>query len=96
MKEIDKTLADTVALKILDVIKKTTSKTINSSNVEVYHNGVVSALPDENNTNYKVTLSFGTTIDVPNLSQQTIKVNDRVKVYSDKQNLADAYIGLKY
>ena len=94
MMEIDKSLADAVAKKILDAMKKTADKTINTSNVEVYHNGVVTDASNDNAI--VVALSFGSTITVPNLSGQTLAAKDRVKVYSDKQNLADAYIGLKY
>lgn len=94
MKEIDKNLADAVVTKILDAMKKTANKTINTSNVEVYHNGIVTDASDKNNI--VVSLSFGSSITVPNLSGQTLEADDRVKIYSDKQNLADAYIGLKY
>ena len=94
MKEIDKNLADAVALKILDIMKKTADKTINSSNVEVYHNGIVRDVYDDGTAH--VELSFGSFLTISNLSGQALTVNDRVKIYSDKQNSANAYIGLKY
>lgn len=94
MKEIDKSLADAVASKILDAMKRTANKTINSSNVEVYHNGIVTDASDK--SNIVVSLSFGGTITVPNLSGKTLAVGNSVRVYSEKQNLANAYIGLKY
>lgn len=94
MREIDKSLADSVASKILEAMKRTANKTINTSNVEVYHNGVVTDASDNNNI--VVTLSFGGIVKVPNLSGQTLAKNSRVRVYSEKQNLANAYIGLKY
>lgn len=94
MKEIDKSLADSVASKILDAMKRTANKTINSSNVEVYHNGIVTDASD--NSNIVVSLSFGGTVEVPNLSGKTLTEGNSVRVYSEKQNLANAYIGLKY
>lgn len=94
MKEIDKSLADAVVSKILDAMKKTANKTINSSNVEVYHNGIVTDASD--NSNIVVSLSFGGTVEVPNLSGKTLTKGNSVRVYSEKQNLANAYIGLKY
>ena len=94
MKEIDKSLADAVASKILDAMKRTANKTINSSNVEVYHNGIVTDASDK--SNIVVSLSFGGTVEAPNLSGETLTEGNSVRVYSEKQNLANAYIGLKY
>ena len=96
MKEIDKSLVDDIANKILDLMKKTASKTINTANVEVYHNGIVKSDTIEKNTSGEVDLSIGVSLTIPNLSRVSLTKGDRVKVYSDKQNLADAYIGLKY
>lgn len=96
MSTIDKKLAENVARKILEVMKKTANKTINTSNVELYHNGIITVAPTDETIYATVSLSFGSTIRVPNRSGETLAVGDRVKVYSDKQNLADAYIGTKY
>ena len=96
MINIDKNLADNVANKILNIIKKTTAKTINSSNVEMFYNGIITVAPTDDDNKATVLLSFGVTVTAPNLSGSPLSVGDKVKVYSDKQNLANAYIGLKY
>ena len=95
MGKVDKNLANSVALKILNVMKKTASRTINSSNVEIFYNGIVTVAPTDSNINATVELSFGTTITVPNRSGETLAVGDAVRIYSEKQNLVNAYIGIK-
>lgn len=96
MKEIDKDLADNVANKMFELIKKTASKTINDTNVEFYQNGIVTIAPTDSSIYATVQLSFGSTIRAANRSGDTLSVGDRVRVYSDKQSLTNVYIGTKY
>ena len=93
MKKIDKNLLESVAALLSDKIKKQSELVLNNSNTEKYYNGVVVTVNSK--TEVDVKLSFGM-ITVPNLSGEDLNKDDRVKVYSDKQNLSDAYIGVKY
>lgn len=92
----DMQLVDELIVAVNNIVKNKVEKMINQSNVEMCWSGIIKSINTSTNL-AKVELPFDTIIDdVPNLSGQTIGVNDRVKIYADHMNMVDCYIGTVY
>ena len=68
---------------------------LNDSNVEFCCTGVVASV-DTTNNKATVDIGFCITENIPNLSDKTLSVNNVVKVFYDKYDMRNAYIGLKF
>lgn len=100
MEKIDNAVLDELIDEIYKRIEQKFAKQLNTANVEYAYNGVVKAITPEDATEPDqitaiVDIGFSTTDYIPNRSREMIKVNDTVKVYSDRSNMVGAYIGVK-
>lgn len=68
-------------------------KELNSLNIEFCAEGIVQTVLGDN---AEVSLSFGTTDSIQNLTGETLSVGDKVKVFYNNTNMSGAYIGVKF
>ena len=77
-------------------IEENFDKKINNSNVEMTWTGIVLSFNSTANT-ANVSLPFGETLEnIPNLSGTTLNQGQKVKVYADKLNMINAYVGTAF
>lgn len=79
---------------ILERIYETSRKQINNTNIELTSQGIITALSDDGNS-ATVDVGFTTTEYLPNYSGSTLAVGSVVKIYYDKPDMRDAYIGVR-
>ena len=85
-------------------IEEKFSKQLNSANVEFSYEGIVRnpvQVKDSNDnitgtTSADVELAFNTLSSLPNLSGSTLYDGNKVKIFYDKSNMSNAYIGVKF
>lgn len=92
--------SDNLMDELVDIIYKKIedkfSKAINQSNVEFCSEGIVKSFDSKTNTAI-VSLSFGDTDSIQNLTgQTTLKVGDKVKIFYNNRSMSGAYIGVKF
>lgn len=93
----DERLMDALVNEIINRIKREFKKEINDTNVEFCSTGVIRTGSDTaNGKSATVEFGFGTVDGIINLTGETLKKNDRVKVFYNKRNMEGAYIGLKF
>lgn len=92
--EVMDSLVNTICDKVLSLIRKE----LNQTNMEFARSGVVveATTADDGTRTCKVDLGFGETETIPNLSGQDLTTGQKVKVYSDKQDLVGAYVGTAF
>ena len=69
-------------------------KKINNTNVELSSIGIITEVSSDN-TLAKVDVGFAITDDIPNCSGETLAEGCVVKIYYDKPDMQDAYIGVR-
>lgn len=94
MENIDNAVLDELVEEIFKRVEQKFVKQLNTANVEYAFNGIITAVNADANTAI-VDIGSSTTAYIPNRSGETIAVGDAVKVYSDRSNMAGAYIGVK-
>ena len=87
-------LVDIICDKVLSIIRRE----LNQTNMEFARSGVVleATTADDGTRTCKVDLGFGETETIPNLTGQDLATGQKVKVYSDKQDLVGAYVGTAF
>ncbi len=98
---VDKVALDELIQALNEQMKKTFSKQLNIANVEYAFKGIVLQIDTTNNT-ATVDIGTSTTDYLPNKTgydvgteDTNLKVGDTVKVFSDRTNMVNAYIGVK-
>ena len=79
---------------IFERIDERIKKKINNTNIELTSQGIVSAISDDGK-NATVDVGFTTTEYLPNYSGSALAVGSVVKIYYDKPDMRDAYIGVR-
>ena len=92
---IDENLINELVEIIYKKIEDKFSKNINNTNVEFCSEGIVTSVDSTANT-ATVSLAFVTTDTLPNLSGNNLQVGDKVRIFYNKRNMSDAYIGVKF
>lgn len=101
---IDSKLLDELVDIIYQRIEEKFSKQLNSANVEFSYEGIVrnpvqttdSSGNVTGTTSADVELAFNTLSSLPNLSGSTLYDGNKVKIFYDKSNMSNAYIGVKF
>lgn len=92
-------ISDTLINEFVDIIyskiEERFIKNINRTNVEFCSEGVVKSVNSTSNTAV-VTLGFGDTDSLQNLSGETLAVGNKVKVFYNNKSMGGAYIGVKF
>lgn len=98
---VDKVALDELIQALNEQMQKTFSKQLNLANVEYAFKGIVVQIDTTNNTAI-VDIGTSTTDYLPNKTgydvgteDTNLKVGDTVKVFSDRTNMVNAYIGVK-
>lgn len=95
MQQIDNSLLDELVEIIYQRIEEKFKKQLTNSNVEFSYDGIVRSIDSVNNT-ANIELGFGVVENLPNLTGDTISVNDKVRIFYNKSNLGTGYIGVKF
>jgi hypothetical protein len=100
MENIDNAVLDELVDEIFKRVEEKFVKQLNTANVEYAFKGVVTSIDaPEDATPDKITaivdIGSSTTTYIPNRSGEVIAEGDTVKVFSDKNNMVGAYIGVK-
>lgn len=79
---------------IFERVDERIGKKINNTNIELTSQGVVKAVSSDGKS-ATVDVGFTTTEYLPNYSGSTLTVGSVVKIYYDKPDMRDAYIGVR-
>lgn len=93
MNEISNEALNLLVDEIYKRIEEKIYKNLNSANIEFCSEGIVKSVVGNSAT---VQLAFCETDAIPNLTGESLSVNDRVKIFYNKTNMAGAYIGVKF
>lgn len=104
MNNIDSSLIDELVDVIYQRIEEKFNKQLNAANVEFSYEGIVKNpinITDSNGnvistTSADVELAFNTLTSLPNLSGSILIDGDKVKIFYNKSNMSNAYIGVKF
>ena len=100
----DKELMDKFINAVYNSIKRGTQKEINDTNIEFNAVGVVTETTDIKDENGNVLstesavvdIGFVVTDSIRNLSGEKLIAGDAVKIFYDKRDMRNAYIGIKF
>lgn len=99
--DLDNNVLDELIDVIYKRIEQKFAKQLNSANVEYAFAGIITEINTSNNTAV-VDIGSSTTDYIPNLTgfsvgteDTNLKIGDTVKVFSDRNNMVGAYIGVK-
>lgn len=101
---IDNTLLNELVDVIYQRIEEKFSKQLNAANVEFSYEGVVRNPVNTTDSNGNITattsadveLAFNTLTSLPNLSGKILSDGNKVKIFYNKSNMSNAYIGVKF
>ena len=101
MQEIDGLLLNELVEIIYQRIEEKLKKQLNSSNIEFSYDGIVKnpvSDPNDNTVTLSadIELSFCTVRDVPNHTEKTLYDGDKVRIFYNKSNIGNSYIGVKF
>ena len=94
MENIDTALLDELVDEIFKRVEQKFAKQLNMANVEYAFNGVVTEADNDAKTAV-VDIGSSTTATIPNRTGEDLSDGDTVKVFSDRNNMVGAYIGVK-
>lgn len=80
---------------IFERVSRQIGKQINNTNIEFSSMGVVDAVSTDGTT-ATVNLGYTTTDYIPNLSGDTVVKGSVVKIFYDKTDMRNAYIGVRF
>lgn len=106
--KIDNNVLDELVDVIYTRIEQKFAKQLNTANVEYAYSGIVMEIDSTNDTAIvdigdsitefipnKTGFAVGKATDDESANNSILKVGDTVKVFSDRKNMAGAYIGVK-
>lgn len=104
MSNINSSLLDELVDIIYQRIEEKFNKQLNSANVEFSYEGIVrnpvQTTDSSGNvigtTSADVELAFNTLTSLPNLSGSILAEGNKVKIFYNKSNMSNAYIGVKF
>lgn len=95
MEEIKEELLNQLVEVIYKRIEERIISQIYKANVELNAEGIVKEI-SSNNKSAIIETAFARTDHIPNLTGDTLTVNNKVKIFYNRRDMSDAYIGVKY